>query len=801
MLQLIKKMVIGDMPVNTSHGWKQSFAINSMQFADKHIVSINGIDIYTTSDSVVGSYADNFINFLKVLDTEQNYKIVVTNRRGYAHVHPPKHHQLKAEFLEEYEDYINSEINVRNRSIYMLFDKNNGITDQIRSAASLTINEDARQDFYKDMSYFFGGKGEPFFYPLEKWEYGVKIGPRYGVTLMHLLPVEDFHMFHHHILNSIMDDFIFVIAFSFPSVLEAEKKTAGLKKQMDEKISDASREVGSELGFMIKELSLGREKLLYVTASLTVFDNSPHSAIKKAKNISDTLKNHGLTYEIEGTVEFESFMFLFDYDVNRAKSLSLARKYPLRTFAHLLPFSSSTRGAPSGELYFNDAGEKVYVDPYYASSMHCTTLGHTGSGKSMLAQSRDAYCDLLVVVEKIAQDEGSYRYSVPYFGGHYCPISLDRPVPLNSFGESIHVPDYIRFVEDIGYRFSDFSERDLIMTGDMLSHLCGKDAKHLKKDELLDVICKHEGAEFLSYKLTDAKWDKWTVQRAIDRNKLSLIVTALTFMVAGDSEHILPENVSVLEQAVLKAYEMKPADKFLGTSDIARALDEMKEKVFATRMRSFTMAGRFGPLFDRPSDMPDGDIYYEIRISEPEVLYPGMLLILNHTLKTFSHPKHFGKRKKVRLDESWFFRAHPYLAKSTDEMVRTFRKKQIELDFDSQSHEDFTGEGNIISGQCEHNFFLFNKSENLPIIKSAFQLSDKEINILGSIKPPKEYGFKYSKFYLRSTYGCGPLYCIPSRKLYWLGTTRPEDKIAREKKKSETKDLYEAINQLAKSHV
>lgn len=73
----------------------------------------------------------------------------------------------------------------------------------------------------------------------------------------------------------------------------------------------------------------------------------------------------------------------------------------------LLPFSTEFKGAPSGELFFNAALEPVYVDPYYTSSMHCTTLGHTGSGKSVLAQVRDLYCDMLVVVEKI-QDTVSH---------------------------------------------------------------------------------------------------------------------------------------------------------------------------------------------------------------------------------------------------------------------------------------------------------------------------------------------------------------------------------------------------------
>lgn len=170
--------------------------------------------------------------------------------------------------------------------------------------------------------------------------------------------------------------------------------------------------------------------------------------------------------------------------------------------------------------------------------------------------------------------------------------------------------------------------------------------------------------------------------------------------------------------------------------------------------------------------------------------------ILYHTLEVFSRPEHFGKRKKIRLDEAWFFK-HPELRGIVDEILRTYRKKGIELDFDSQMASDFSGsEGAVISGQCEHNFFMFNKKESIPEIQKAFQLNDKEAAILAGIKSPKQYGNKLAEFYMKTTYGRGKLYNIPSRKLYWLSTTNPADKVKREEAKAKAHDVYKAIDML-----
>ena len=794
-LTKISKKLWGEVPINTVSGWDRSFSPSDLAFSDRNVVSIKGFDIGSMTDDTVMMHSNKIYNCFKNLYPKQSYKIVCLNREGTARVCPPKHHPRKAEFLKEYEQFINSSFNIRHRSVYMLFDKDENVTSQIHDAG-LSINKTAKSDFYWDLSFFFGGTPEaPFFYPIEKWKHGVKIGQRYGATLMHLSSVGGAVPFQHHIFNYLTDDCIATMSFMYPTMFETEQKLTRLYGAMKNKQSAASKETEQELEEMIKEISLGRGGLVYLTSTLTIFANSQKEAVKRAKSLSTLLRNHGLSYEIEGTVEFDAFMYLFNsrYNDGEAKFLSLARKYPFKIFTRLLPFSTGFKGAPEGELFINDSSEPVYIDPYHTSSPHCTGLGHTGSGKSMLAQYRDLYCDLLVVIEKIQEDEGSYRVSTPFFGGAYSPISIDRPLSVNCFGKSINIIDSIKFLEDIGYHYSDFAETDIIKLRDFFANAYDTSVQTITKDALLEEIGKYKNVDYIEFKIKEAKFSKWPVSITIDREKLAFVVSILTLMVAGSEKSASPELFSLLEHAALQAYESNPEGMTLGTTAVYNILGKMDEKHLAARIRSFTKMGRYGLLFDKECDMGSGDAYYELRISDDEVLLPGIISILYHSLKTFSHPNHFGKRKKIRLDESWFFTKHPILSRSSEEMIRTYRKKGIELDFDSQMAADFAG----ISGQCEHNFFLYNKPESLPDIQSAFQLTAEEKSILQGIKPPKEYNYAFSRLYLRSTYGKGVLQCIPSREFYWLATTNPADKVKREQYKIQTNDIYTAIKKLA----
>lgn len=796
MLQLLKNLW-GN--ITSLNSYANRYTLLDLPVTDD-VLSIRGIDIERLTASEMEEWMSKFANAFRAFPKNQNYKIVIINRQGYARVTPPDHPQ-RTRFLKRYEEFVNKHMNVRKRSIYLLTEDTRDVSELLQNSG-VQVTKD-KNSFYEDLRYFFKEHNGSFVYPVTPWKYGVKIGPRYGVTLMHLQPVEIVHPFFHQALNYIYDDYIFCLAFWYPPVFEIEQRLQKLLSAYGKKESRAAREVEHELAEILRELTLGREVMVYTVASLTVFGDTPRAALSKAKAVSVELNNAGISYEYEGTCEYEIFKILFNFNTERAKQLGVVRKYPLSVFVRLLPFSKCFQGVSSGELYFNSAGEPVYVDTYKTASMHCTTLGHTGAGKSMLAQYRDLYTDMLVVIEKIQEDEGSYRYSVPFFGGKYAPLTLERPMSLNAFGKDIETFDIPLFFEDMGYHFSDFSEKEIIFLRDILdTYFQNETVIHI--DKLIEVIDSSKTSEgaYLIHKLKGSQHQHWNVRKTINRSLLNTTVMILGSMIAAKNMDLKPEDISIIEKAALQAYRNKPPERVLTVSDVVTELSGIPHGMrLAERLRSFTLEGRFGLLFDAPPDIEgETNIYYELRINETEVLIPAILSILYHTLKTFSHPAYHGKRKKVRLDEAWFFIAHPLLSAYVNEMIRTYRKKGIEIDFDSQMASDFTsGEARIIAAQCEHNFFLFNKQESMGEIQSSFQLTDEDIAKMKAIKPPAEYGFRFSRLFLKATYGKGVLTYLPSRELYWLATTRPADKVKREEVRNKSHSMEEAVLKLAQS--
>lgn len=802
----LAKKVWGDIPVATMGGFNSTFAMKpEITLEGRHILSIDPIDLSSATTDEMQGHHERMLNTVKALHS-QKYRIVVTNRPGFAKVCPPKHCPEKAAFLNEYEEYINANFDVRQRSRYILFDEDKQVSQQMKMAG-LGCSE-GRAALLEDMAYFFGGTpAEPFYYPMQKWQYGVKMGRKYGAVLMHLDVPDSVEPFALHVLNYISCDYIYVLAFDFPSLFESSKRLSALAESSEKKESDAAHEVLRELRAAIREIDLGREHIIHASATLTVFQDSAAEAVKTANDISYRLRNSGLNYAIEGTTEYDAFKYLFSYDTKHAKGSMMTRHYQTKPFTALLPVSCEFKGVPqekltngTGELFFNMAIEPVYVDTYKTASMHASNIGTTGSGKSVLAQYRDCYSDLVVTIEKIAEDEGSYRVSTPFFGGQYAPISLDRPFSINAFGKSIISVDTILFLEEIGHPYSDFSEKDLVLLTDYIDGTYDiSTTEKIGKDQMLDDLSRLPGTDFLQYKIREAGWKEWKMHTTINRNKLMFVVGIVKTMIAGKSAEVAPEMISTLEQSVLKAYKSKPPEREMGTTEVMRALREMKQDTLASRLQTFTMDGRGGPLFDSPCALREGSVFYELRINDEELVVPAILSILYHTLKSYSHPKHFGKKKKVRLDEAWFFVKKPALASDVDEMLRTYRKKGIEVDLDSQVASDFSeGGGAVVKGQCEHNFFMFNRGPVIPELQGCFQLTDREADILRSIRPPSEYDYRFSRFYLRATYGSGSLYCVPSPEFYWLSTTKQDDKIKREKAKADEKDIYAAVKKLAR---
>ncbi|WP_457601574.1 VirB4 family type IV secretion system protein [Hydrogenivirga sp.] len=752
----------------------------------------------------------------------ERVKFVVVCHRTRAKM-PNLHDEKKAKFWKEYEEFINKKVPILERRRFLIAEREKAgdIISAELSGEDIKLEKDKeRERFNSVLAEFFGGtKEDPVWLPIEGWEYGVKIGNRWGVVLMELEVPSEVLPLHMDILNYINYEYIYCSNFVIPNPLEVEGMLSALRTMLSKQAGDpAMREVLEEIIAIQKDLELEREKLVFATNTLTIFGDSPEEALENAKNVQRLLAKNSLKFEIEGTVEYEAFLQLFKWDEKFCKDTNLVRKYVSSAFAQMMPLTMLFRGVsePQGLFFINAGREACYIDFYHKPPPNATILGQMGAGKSVHSQNIGLSSDLIVFVEKIQEGAGSYTIFTRYFGGKYYPISLDRPLSINPFGDTIYTVDAISLLEHLGYDYKEMDEPDIILLKDIMHHeFFYAQPDTLTKEQVLEALKKYEGTEYLSFLVEEGKWksDGWRVRYTVDRDKLSFIRTVLSLMLSLGNVEFDPAEVDEIIVATYKKIAEQTgklySDREIIMSDFHRTAQSLRKNQIATRFLTYTLQGSFGNFFDKPSDIEfSPTTFYEIRTNEEELLPIVIMSILTNTVKFFSKPQYSKMKKGILLDEAWLFINHPLVVKWLEEGIRTYRKKGIFLVLASQLAKDFTeGAGAFLRDNSPYKFFLFSQEHTK--IKEAFELNDAEFEILKTIKRPKDYGYKYAKYYVHTPYGKGTVYFIPSRIFYWLSTTDPGDRVKREEYKKKVLSmsdsvevkknaLYEAINLLAK---
>jgi len=733
---------------------------------------------------------------------------VVISRGEDVHL-PSKGEGKKKEFLKRYEEFLRRVVNTRSVKTYFIW---NGQEKDLRDLLLLFEREgvkfiEGRKALMQDLSYFFGGTPEdPFWNPIEEWDWGVKVGDKYGAVLVNTSPPVETQPLHFDFLLRIPEDFIFVLSFKklLPSEvqMELETKIHLFEKQERESKQDLAR----ELREVVKLLEKGEEGITEYSAVLTLFKEDAKSAYESAKSYEFYLKRQGLDFTIEGTSEFDAFKSLFDWNYKRLKDLGWVRRMLSSAFSYMLPLSSLPEGAKEGALFFTSGLTPFYLDLYHVPPPNATVLGQMGAGKSVFLQYLALFQDYVVFLEKIHESEGSYTVFTKAFGGNYYPISMDRPVSVAPFGDTIYTVDVVKFIEDLGYRYDDFSEQEFntlrnIFNGYFFTR------KKVKKGELIEKLLLH-GAQALAYFVEKKDWEEWEVSFDIDRDKLVFLKTILLMMIRlGSSLEVDP---ALIEDIILETYRRVSegkvkADREVLMRDFFETAKGRGEEEIAQRFKSYTIEGAYGHFFDRPCDVSLAPyVFFELRTSDKEILPLIVISILTNIVKWFSRPEMGDKRKGVILDEAWFFTGDEFTMKFIEEALRTYRKKGIFIVLASQLAKDFgEGAGEVIKSTCPYNVFLYSDVTEHDNIARVFKMNETEKELLKTVKRPKDYNFQYSKFYMRTPYEVGGqkvkgvFHLIPSREFYWIATTHPQDKVKREEYRNKYKDLLKAIEMLA----
>lgn len=709
-------------------------------------------------------------------------------------------------------EFLQTVIGGRHIAYYLVVEGGKSDVQTVQSAfksAGIDL-EFAKEELYKDLSYFFGGTpNEPFAELMEEDDYGLRIGKdKFALVYsMTKAPTRIFPFHLYRLLNT-NTNFLCVVGFRKMSPEEVQmefgKRLKLFEYQAQEGRDLAKAEIARELIEQVRDINLGRE-IVVACSSFVAFFGEKKELLKQRKMLEFTLAQMELPYECENTTHAEHFSMLFSYNEKELKSLGLVRFIPQSRFYLFCLPRGYPKGKKEGVVFYNEVGEPFILD-IRVPPPNGLVVGQMGSGKSVFLQYFASFQDYVVFVEKIQEGEGSYTVFTKMLDGGYYPISLDRPVSLNPFGKTIKTVDAIGFIEDMGYRFEDFTENDLNLLENVLNtHFFGV-VGEIKVGDVLEHLRSIRGGEYLYNQFKKFEDRVWQVRYDVDRDKLLFLKTLLVMAYKlGESGTIDP---AVAEEVILTTYNRLAkdgvqADRELLMSDFYQTAKELGYTALAQRLRSYTMEGAYGNFFDKPSSIEfKSHVFFELRITDRELTPIVLLSILTWMVKWFSRPEMQDKTKGIILDEAWAILEDPSLVKFVEEAFRTYRKKGIFIMIASQFASDLsTGTGEIVKKSCPYQVFLFN--QEVEEVARLFEFSSYEKELLRSIRPPRDYNYKYSVFYMRTPYQDkgsrerGLFYLIPSRVFYWTATTHPQDRVKREEYKNFYHSLSKAILVLA----
>ncbi len=178
-------------------------------------------------------------------------------------------------------------------------------------------------------------------------------------------------------------------------------------------------------------------------------------------------------------------------------------------------------------------------------------------------------------------------------------------------------------------------------------------------------------------------------------------------------------------------------------------------------LHPYTLEGPFGRLLDADSDRLElasvqcfemEDLMHEVSLVLPVLTY------LFHRLEA----RFDGRPTLLILDEAWVFLDNPLFAGRIREWLKTLRKKNVSVVFATQSLSDVAGcaIAPALIESCPTRIFLPNDRAAEPQERKVygdFGLNDRQVSIIATSQPKRDYYFQSSRGNRLFELGLGPI--------------------------------------------
>jgi len=771
---------------------------------------IKKINMDRYSEEELNDYANKLSN--QVSRMIGRYKIVTFGRRGRIQ-YPVLADIKKNRFLRKMENWVNQNWNIREIKSFLLSEKKDKYLEGLDWVESVDENE-----YLNLLRYFFKGNDEFLNDRIEFWDYGIKVGNKYGFCLIDYRVLDKAYPFYNDWVNYVPVDFIHVVDFETTYSQDAEMKITKMISTFEK--ANEPAEVIAELQEFRNKLILRQANVMRYSQFIYFFHEDPEMLLE----VANSIKNNLLTYNAEGDIEPEMVHLIGKWrQLDKYSNLGVVRTVTSDYVSTLIPITQRYRGEPKGRFIplVNEIGEPAYV-PIADDLFNVGMQGQMGAGKSVAIQYLATMFDMVVFIEKIQSDVGSYAVFTKYFDGTYLPISTDSPVSIAPFGRPVdyYMPSLLRLLKQTGMEnpHMEYDDREMDAGKRLLqewfidkwvedkerpSEIDAKTLAELfKKDDVAIRLQKY-------FENLIPKGESYKIEMEVNGTKKVFINSILKFMLKGEDERVDARTSAILEKVIDEFYKerfnSKPLDQIV-MSDIYTFLkerlkheEEDREVVeyMVDRFYSYTNEGKYPNLFDMPTNIKEtSNIFFEIRINDNELVPIVIMSIIDYINNIFGSSKYKKKSKLVVIDEGWFFMANEMARSFIDEAFRTYRKRGIGIAFGTQNPRDYKTMLNYVP----YKWILY--LENPREAVETYELGDRDLSLLKTIDKPKAYNYKFSKQYVIFKDSMGKtdkgLFLMPAYPEFrWIAETDPVFKLQREEAVLKAGSLEKAIEMIA----
>jgi len=202
--------------------------------------------------------------------------------------------------------------------------------------------------------------------------------------------------------------------------------------------------------------------------------------------------------------------------------------------------------------------------------------------------------------------------------------------------------------------------------------------------------------------------------------------------------------------------------------------DTVQSKEVRDALRTYTIQGNYGQLFDAESDNFRAGFWQMIEMGSlmsmaKEAIIPALFYLFHRVEQMFT-----GKPTLLVLDEAWLYLKHPVFMEQLQAWLKTLRKKNVYVVFATQEVAD-AAESPIMAtilSACQTKIYLPDEEALTPGMAAAYQnfgLTETEIRLLTHAQKKRDYYFRSVNGRRMFTMNLGPV------ALSFVAMSSPED--------------------------